>query len=398
MLTQIIATSLIAAAASAFNGDANNNIAAYWGQNAGGSQQSLGEYCNSTSADIIIMSFMNGFPNLELNFANQCSSTFSDGLLHCSNIGQDIKSCQEQGKVVLLSLGGAEGQYGFSSDSQAEQFATTMWNKFGGGQDNERPFDDAVVDGFDFDIENKDQTGYVALAKKLRGYFKEDSSKKYYLAAAPQCPYPDESVGDLLSQAEIDFCFIQFYNNYCSLNGQFNWQTWRTYAKSTSPNKDIKLYLGLPGSPASAGSGYVGLSEVENALGSIHEDPAFGGISVWDVSSAQQDGFLDGLRNLLGSVPENSNTPTSNSDAEDEVVVRTAEQTLTPTALADPEKDANPDPVVKVVYTTVTTTIHVARATGLEKRDEAIVLQGESSNTKAGVVLLLLSLLAFALL
>ncbi|KAG7663868.1 uncharacterized protein J8A68_002617 [[Candida] subhashii] len=378
MLTQIIATSLIAAAASAFNGDANNNIAAYWGQNAGGSQQSLGEYCNSTSADIIIMSFMNGFPNLELNFANQCSSTFSDGLLHCSNIGQDIKSCQEEGKLVLLSLGGATGTYGFTSDSDAESFATTMWNKFGGGQDDERPFDDAIVDGFDFDIENQDQTGYVALANQLRQYFNGDSSKKYYLSAAPQCPYPDQSVGDLLSQAEIDFCFIQFYNNYCSVNGQFNWQTWSTYASSTSPNKDIKLYLGLPGSATSAGSGYVGLSEVQSALGSIGDDSSFGGISVWDISSAEQDGFLDGLRNLLGS-PENSNTPTSSSDEEDKAV-STSAQTVSPTS------SANPNPPMKTVYTTSYTTIQVAaRATGLEKRAEANVLQGESSKTNAGV-------------
>ena len=34
-----------------------------------------------------------------------------------------------------------------------------------------KTFDDAIVDGFDFDIENKDQTGYAALATQLRKYF-----------------------------------------------------------------------------------------------------------------------------------------------------------------------------------------------------------------------------------
>lgn len=81
-----------------------SNIAVYWGQNAGSNQQSLGSYCSSTSADIVILSFLNGFPNLLLNFANQCSTSFSSGLLHCPNIGADIKSCQLQGKTVLLSL------------------------------------------------------------------------------------------------------------------------------------------------------------------------------------------------------------------------------------------------------------------------------------------------------
>ena len=206
-----------------------SNIAVYWGQNAGSNQQSLGSYCSSTSADIVILSFLNGFPNLLLNFANQCSTSFSSGLLHCPNIGADIKSCQLQGKTVLLSLGGATGNYGFSSDSDAVSFATDLWNRFGGGTSNERPFDDAIVDGFDFDIENKDQTGYVALATKLREYF-STSSKSFYLSAAPQCPYPDESVGDLMSQVDLDFAFIQFYNNYCSLDKQFNWDTWCQYA------------------------------------------------------------------------------------------------------------------------------------------------------------------------
>ena len=111
-----------------------SNIAAYWGQNAGGDQQTLGDYCSSSPASIIILSFLDGFPNLLLNFANQCSGTFSSGLAHCSQIGSDIKSCQQQGKTILLSLGGATGNYRFSSDSEAVQFAGTLWNKFGGGK------------------------------------------------------------------------------------------------------------------------------------------------------------------------------------------------------------------------------------------------------------------------
>ncbi|KAG7662026.1 CHT1 [[Candida] subhashii] len=436
MLSQIIATfTLIVSIASAFNLNANNNIAAYWGQNAGGSQQSLGDYCSSTPAQIIIVSFMNGFPNLELNFANQCTQSFSSGLLHCSNIGQDIKSCQSQGKIVLLSLGGATGQYGFTSDSDAEQFATTMWNKFGGGQDNERPFDDAIVDGFDFDIENKDQTGYVALANQLRQYFNGDSSKQYYLSAAPQCPYPDESVGDLLSQTEIDFCFIQFYNNYCSLDGQFNWQTWSDYAQSTSPNKNVKLYLGLPGSVASAGSGFVGLSQIQNALSAISQDPAFGGISVWDISSAENDGFLDGLSNLLGSVgsqpaPVSSapaNTPTSSpapvysavsspapvysdtpSASYDDDQVTTLTTVATFTSTYGPSSTSTPQPqfttvqpslgpkvVLKVVYQTMTTTVRVPQPTGLQKRDDTTVVEGGSTKIRIGTGMLLLCLIGF---
>ncbi|CAK9436527.1 uncharacterized protein LODBEIA_P10850 [Lodderomyces beijingensis] len=282
------------------------NIAAYWGQNAGINQKSLAEYCSSSPADIILLSFLNNFPNLGLNFANQCSNSFGNGVLHCSHIGQDIKTCQSQGKIILLSLGGESGTYGFSSDSQAQEFATTLWNKFGGGTDSERPFDDAIVDGFDFDIENKKQTGYAALANKLRKYF-ASSSKKYYLSAAPQCPYPDESVGELMAQVDLDFAFIQFYNNYCSINKQFNWDTWSQYASG----KNIKLYLGVPGSSSSAGSGYVDSNTLQNTISNIKSDPHFGGVSVWDISSAPQ-GFLNQIEDALkGSSPSQSSTSSS---------------------------------------------------------------------------------------
>ena len=272
---------------SALEVGSSNNVAVYWGQNSEGSQDRLSTYCESDSVDIVLLSFLNNFPNdFNLNFANQCGMTFEDGVLHCSAIGEDIKTCQAAGKKVLLSLGGGIGNYGFTSDAEAVDFASTLWNKFGAGtNDNERPFDDAVVDGFDFDIENNNQVGYVALANELRTLFDQDSSKSYYLSASPQCPYPDQSVGDLLSTANLDFAFIQFYNNYCSLDqSEFNWNTWSDFAKS-APNDNIKLFVGLPGAPAS-GNGYVDAATVANTIEEIKCDQALGGISLWDASSA----------------------------------------------------------------------------------------------------------------
>ena len=67
----------------------------------------------------------------------------------CFFTRQDIQTCQNAGKVVLLSLGGAIGDYGFSSSSEAQTFATTLWNLFGEGTSDTRPFGTSVVDGFD---------------------------------------------------------------------------------------------------------------------------------------------------------------------------------------------------------------------------------------------------------
>ena len=60
----------------------------------------------------------------------------------------DIKTCQANGKAITLSLGGATGQIGFSSDSQAQSFATQIWNMFLGGSSSTRPFGNAILDGY----------------------------------------------------------------------------------------------------------------------------------------------------------------------------------------------------------------------------------------------------------
>jgi len=132
------------------------------------------------------------------------------------NGSADIKTCQAAGKKILLSLGGAAGSYGFTSDSQAETFADTVWNLFGGGSSSTRPFDDAIIDGFDLDIEGGSTTGYTAFVNRLQTHYATDSSKSYYISAAPQCPLPDAYLNTVLTTAHVDFIFVQFYNNYCT--------------------------------------------------------------------------------------------------------------------------------------------------------------------------------------
>ncbi|GAV54123.1 hypothetical protein ZYGR_0AK06250 [Zygosaccharomyces rouxii] len=304
---------LLAIPSLAFDANSKQNVAVYWGQSSAGSQQSLGDYCKSSDADIFLLSFLSNFPDMNLDLSNACS-----GLSDCSSVGQDIQTCQQQGKIVLLSLGGASGQYGFSDDNEGEQFAQKLWDTFGGGSSDQRPFGDAVVDGFDFDIENNRPKGYAALATALRKKFQE-SNKQFYISAAPQCYYPDASVGDLLGNAQVDFAFIQFYNNYCSVDGQFNWDTWKNFAETSSPNKDIKLFLGLPGSSSAAGSGYVGdVSTLKSTISQISGDSNFGGVSLWDASQAfnnNVDGqtYISEIKNALGSGSDSGSDSSSSS-------------------------------------------------------------------------------------
>ncbi|QLG74352.1 hypothetical protein HG535_0G02360 [Zygotorulaspora mrakii] len=296
---------LLAKVNAVFDADSKQNVALYWGQNSAGTQQSLGSYCESSDADIYLLSFLYRFPTIGLDFANACFETFSDGTLHCSQIAEDIKTCQSLGKKVFLSMGGASGAYGFADDNSARDFAQVLWNTFGEGSGSEkRPFDDAVLDGFDLDIENNNPTGYAALVDELRSLFPQ-GSKQYYISAAPQCPYPDASVGNAMQNADIDFAFIQFYNNYCNVDRMFNWDTWIEYAQTVSPNKNIKLYLGLPGAATAAGSGYISdLSLVKKTIQDISSSEYFGGIAMWDASQAfsnQVDGesYVAQIKNIL---------------------------------------------------------------------------------------------------
>lgn len=68
-------------------------------------------------------------------------------LADCSFMAPQIQACQKNGKIVTLSLGGADSKPGFSSDSQAQVFADQIWNSFLGGSGAPRPFGNAVLDG-----------------------------------------------------------------------------------------------------------------------------------------------------------------------------------------------------------------------------------------------------------
>lgn len=319
---------------AAFDAKSKDNLVVYWGQNSAASQQRLNYYCQENRADLVILSFMTAFPGTNgvpsLNFANMCWQTFEGtNLLHCDDIASDIKTCQDNGVKILLSLGGASGAYGFSSEDEGKEFAHTLWDMFLEGSNStvDRPFDDSIIDGFDLDIEDNQPRGYTGLVTELRSLF-SDGSKEYYISAAPQCVLPDASLNTVMTLADIDFAFIQFYNNYCNIDKQFNYNDWVTWAETKAYNKDIKLYLGIPGNVYAAGSGYVDIDVIQSAVEEISCSEYFGGVSVWDASQvfgntiSSGKTYAAGLRDILdndicqaGSSVSNSKTTTYTTSA-----------------------------------------------------------------------------------
>jgi len=278
---------------------AGSSIVMYWGQNGAGDEPSLDKAC-TLGYDIINLAFMISFidqrqpscavPNApDLNFAvhgNDCATWDNcPFLLNCSStIGTSITSCQRQGKKIVLSLGGAVGSYGFTSDSQAQSFAHTLWGMFFEGTAALRPFGNAVLDGIDIDIEGGSTVGYTAFVKAIRSLMNQ-SGRSYIISGAPQCPYPDAYLGPkpgtALGDAGSSFSYVsvQFYNNYCGLNSindfWTSFQSWHSAAASAG----YKIMVGLPASP-NAGGGYVPSTTVCGIMGQLKTYSHFGGFYV----------------------------------------------------------------------------------------------------------------------
>ncbi|KAF7306627.1 Glycoside hydrolase family 18 protein [Mycena indigotica] len=309
MALRFVSLAALSLSALAFDNSRYDNVAVYWGQNSVGAnsanppsswQKPLAFYCNDNAVDVFPIAFVNvffstgGLPSL--NLANTCNPTDNatfpgSSLPNCASLASDIQTCQSKGKLVTLSLGGATGGVGFSSDDQGTAFAQTIWNLFLGGSSSTRPFGSAVLDGVDLDIESGGGTGYVAFVNKIRS-LASGASKKYYITAAPQCPYPDAALGTVINAASFDAVYVQFYNNQCGLNNyniasDWDFGLWDYWARNISPNKNVKVYLGAPASSGAAGSGYVDSATLSSIAVKMRKSfSAFGGVMLWDESQA----------------------------------------------------------------------------------------------------------------
>ncbi|KAM5442556.1 Chitinase 2 [Microsporum ferrugineum] len=232
IITAFIAfLSLLTMSAFALDVASSTNLVTYWGQ--GDNQERLSYFCQQTEHDIIVIGFVNVFPDQGLggwpgtNFGNQCgNSTYEtlDGqktelLSGCDNIKEDLPICRAAGKTILLSLGGESinGPYTYSVKSResAVDFADFLWGAFGPpspGWHGPRPFGDNAVDGFDFDIEVNGGANYQYMVERLRSHFDKDPSRRYYISGAPQCIVPDEQLGDAITNSVFDFIFVQLYS------------------------------------------------------------------------------------------------------------------------------------------------------------------------------------------
>lgn len=101
-------------------------------------------------------------------------------------------------------------------------------------------------------------------------------------------------------------CGLQNYNSIPN----WNFGTWDIWARTISPNPNVKIYIGAPASASAAGGGYVDAATLTNiALTTRKNFPSFGGVMFWDASQAYKNGRIDAaLKTALksGEVCDNS--------------------------------------------------------------------------------------------
>lgn len=141
----------------------SSKLAVYWGAKL--NTVSLDSVCDDPSYDIVNLAFLSAFfangqyPRLVIPSLNGSSEAqrragavdLQDG----AALVPAIKKCQANGKLVLLSMGGAAGyaDVRLGSDALGRQVADTIWDLFlgGGGKREIRPFgENVILDGVDF--------------------------------------------------------------------------------------------------------------------------------------------------------------------------------------------------------------------------------------------------------
>lgn len=123
-----------------------------------------------------------------------------------------------------------------------------------------------------------------------------DSSRTYYISAAPQCIRPDASI-PLDAMQTMDFIFVQFYNNpSCNVGGPGFVESFKAWSSDLSANgAGPKLYIGVPGCVECAATGYLDAATMASTAASAKDAGIsnFGGIMLWDGPTAMgnmQDG------------------------------------------------------------------------------------------------------------
>ncbi|KAF1988441.1 glycoside hydrolase family 18 protein, partial [Aulographum hederae CBS 113979] len=235
-----------------FNPSATDNGAVYFGSqpSENATLDSLHQLCLDPAINIVNLAFLTTFFGAKdypsIDFGPGCAvqtsrqALHAPGLFDCSELAEEVQSCQTAGKKVFVSLQAStltmdtqsnlsyvsNANSTFTTADSAVQFAATLWSLFGAGTDENldlRPFGEIIIDGFDLYPISPNASVAAAFTiipphdfdfvLALREKFLEDpSGRDYYISAAPTSNRPDTTIG-LAALREMDFIYIRYFDS-----------------------------------------------------------------------------------------------------------------------------------------------------------------------------------------
>lgn len=308
-----------------------HQLIGYWHNFVNGSGCPIRLADMSTRWDIIDIAFAdndrnsNGTVHFNL-YSGDMHSTCT--ALDPTQFKQDMAALQAQGKVFVLSLGGAEGTITLNTDQDEANFVsslTAIINEWG-------------FDGLDVDLESGSNlmhgTQIQARLGRALKQIETNMGGDMYLTMAPEHPYVQ---GGMIAYTGIwgayipvinevrdtlDLLHVQLYNNGGLPNpymtgaapeGSVDMMVASakmlvegfTLADGSqfAPLRDDQVAIGLPSGPSSANSGQAPIQNINDALDCLIKGtkcssvvPAklysnFGGMMTWSINWDQHDGF-----------------------------------------------------------------------------------------------------------
>ncbi|KAL1652062.1 hypothetical protein SLS58_000186 [Diplodia intermedia] len=324
----LLAAALLATLSCAvFDPNGTGNLFVYYAQSSGRYAR-LDELCMQPAVDVVILGFIRdfnataGYPTVDFGpwicpAKRPANAAVAPGLATCPALAAQVQKCQDSGKKIFISIGGAASNTSFDGDGggqDARDAARMLWQLFGEGSDAPelRPLGNVTVDGFDIDHEVGSPSNYDIFAKALRSLL-ATASKPMWISAAPLCAFTNRSIGPK-TLALVDFIFVRFYNSKdCSIGTKgFAASLNKWYTSMPEPEAAFPKFCLSGLSFDNNNSGYVRPEDFADAIEKARKanlqrfNPnKFGGVALWDgsrgLATTAENGldFLAYTKNVL---------------------------------------------------------------------------------------------------
>ncbi|KAB2574556.1 Endochitinase 3 [Lasiodiplodia hormozganensis] len=286
-----------------FNPNGTSNLFVYYAQASGRSAR-LDDLCVHPAVDAVILGFIRdfngtaGYPTVDFGpwicpGRRPPDAAVAPGLATCPELAAQVQKCQDRGKKIFISIGGATSNTSLDNDADAQAAARRLWQLFGQGSESSdlRPLGKVSVDGFDIDHEVGSPSNYDTFAKALRSLL-ATASKPMWISAAPLCALTNRSIGPK-TLALVDFIFVRFYNSKaCSIGTKgFAASLNKWYTSMPEPEAAFPKFCLSGLSFDNNNSGFVRPEDFADAI-TLARKPnlqrfnqnKFGGVALWDGS------------------------------------------------------------------------------------------------------------------